>query len=102
MADLQEELSALRIQIATLTARIHRLEQRAGLMPEQTPQTTAGPPAPLRAPAVPPARIAEASPLPLRPSAGAATSARKHNEEELEGKIGKLWLNRIGIVAILT
>jgi len=101
MADLQEELSALRIQIAALTSRIHRLEQRAGLTSEPAQQATGGPPVPLRA-VVPPARIAEANPLPLRPSGSSATPAKKQTEDELEGKIGKLWLNRIGIVAILT
>jgi len=55
MADLQEELSALRIQIAALTSRIHRLEQRAGLTSEPAQQATGGPPVPLRA-VVPPAR----------------------------------------------
>ena len=99
MAELQEELSALRIQLAALTARIHRLEQRAGLTSEPPQPLTVGPPAPLRALA-PPVRTPEPSPSSLRPSS--ATPAKKQNEEQLEGKIGKLWLNRIGIVAILT
>ena len=41
--------------------------------------------------------------IPARPDAAAPKFAQtaQHSSENLEGTIGKLWLNRIGIVAIL-
>ena len=99
MADLHEELSELRKQVAALTARMDRLEQRApvGSGSADRTVTITRPPAP-------------AVPLPVRPlgvtppSLTAATlfTTSTNEPDELESKIGKLWLNRIGIIAILT
>src|SRR5580765_4426780 len=105
MADLHDEFVALRAQMAALTARLYRVEQRLGLESQQ-PQETPGavrevatrPPYPL----VPSPPMKTSEPLPISQPMFADSSAEPENEEgELEGKIGKLWLNRIGIVAIL-
>jgi uncharacterized membrane protein len=120
MANPQDELEALRAQVASLTARIHRLEQSARIEPSLTSGTVAAPaqPPPLitKAPAEE-ARIkilreeAERGPvppppmphIPQRPNVIAPkfAQATQRSSEDLEGTIGKLWLNRIGIVAIL-
>jgi len=100
MANPQDELARLNSEVASLTARIYRLEQRVGVeLPPQsvtpTPEAKKVPPSP---PAIP--AFLEATPVPpLQASAFSARSTRA--PEELESQIGKLWLNRIGICAIL-
>ncbi|HEU4413519.1 MAG TPA: DUF2339 domain-containing protein, partial [Candidatus Angelobacter sp.] len=114
MANPQDELELLRMQMAALTARIHRLEQRAGIEPvfqgtptqppaPQTSTSTTPPPPPvtvsqgdLKRVALPPMPA-----IPPRPVAGAPNYTQTQQSSDLEGTIGKLWLNRIGIVAIL-
>jgi uncharacterized membrane protein len=94
-----EDLRALRSQVAQLTARVYELERRAGVEAGAAAVTAAPPKAvpppppppvqpvmPAEIKATPPPRIA---PVPAREAA------------DLEGKIGKVWLNRIGIFAIL-
>jgi uncharacterized membrane protein len=124
MANPQDELEALRAQVASLTARVHRLEQSARIEPQITSGTTAAtapPPGPpiTRSPAEqtpinisredterrefplqPPPPMPQ---IPARPNVAApnSTQAAQYSPENLEGTIGKLWLNRIGIVAIL-
>lgn len=91
-----EDLRALRQQVAVLTARVYELEKRAGI--------EAGAPAP----AAPSAQAAVAPP-PLPPHAPAPQAIRppkiaslpERDTADLESKIGKVWLNRIGIMAIL-
>ncbi|HVH87843.1 MAG TPA: DUF2339 domain-containing protein [Terriglobales bacterium] len=102
MTDLRDELSALRAQLAALNARIYRLEQRAGFGPDSAKEPVPVPQAPVpRAPATPgPGQPAESSRM--HPTAPTFSVAPAKEEEELEGQIGKLWLNRIGIIAILT
>jgi uncharacterized membrane protein len=121
MANPQDELEALRAQVASLTARVHRLEQSAGIEPQFSGTTAAAtppPPPPITRPPAEEARIrvlreeAERGPvpppppmphIPARPAVAApklAPSAQR-SSEDLEGTIGKLWLNRIGIIAIL-
>src|SRR5438445_6349054 len=112
MANPQDELEALRAQVASLTARVHRLEQSAGIEPQfsgtpaaATPPSAGQPPIsvsredterrtfPLQPP--PP-------PMPHIPLAAPKFAQTAHrSSQDLEGTIGKLWLNRIGIVAIL-
>jgi len=106
MADLQDEIVALRTQVAALTARLHRVEQRLGLeseQPQEPPRLVreTAPKAPY--PLVPPPPPVKPSQPPSSPPPTFASSsaAPEKEQEELEGKIGKLWLNRIGIVAIL-
>jgi uncharacterized membrane protein len=121
MANPQDELEALRAQVASLTARVHRLEQSAGIEPQITSGTaiaaTPPPPPVTRPPAEqPPITIsradAERGPvpppppmphIPPRPNVAAPKFAQtpQRSSEDLEGTIGKLWLNRIGIIAIL-
>lgn len=120
MATPQDELEALLAQMASLTARVHRLEQSAGIEPQfsGTAATATPPPPSLTRPLAEEARIkilheeAERRPvpppppmphIPPRPNVGAPTFAQaaQRSSESLEGTIGKLWLNRIGIVAIL-
>src|SRR6476646_1689083 len=116
MANPQDELEVLRAQVASLTARVHRLEQSSGIEP-QISATTPPPPPITKSPAEE-ARIrvlreeAERGPIPPpppmphippRPNVAVPkfTQAPQRSSESLEGTIGKLWLNRIGIVAIL-
>jgi uncharacterized membrane protein len=120
MANPQDELEALRAQVASLTARVHRLEQSAGVEPQVsgTPAAATPPPISRSTAEQPPISVSRedtekrAFPLqppppmphiPARPAVAApklAPSAQR-SSEDLEGTIGKLWLNRIGIVAIL-
>src|SRR5512142_1245375 len=101
MSNPQDELAALREQLAALTARIYRLEQRTGIIPE--PQASR-PPAPTVSAPPPEARVpvlpAPMPPIPLRPEA-ATSAARPRATEGLESQIGTLWLNRVGIIATL-
>src|SRR5262245_50149188 len=98
MATPQEELDALRAQVAALTARVHRLEQGAGIQPPAVQAPAVAPPPPPLQP-VQPVQPKVSVPGPdflTRP-----VISRPQDTDELEGKIGKLWLNRIGIVAVL-
>jgi uncharacterized membrane protein len=95
MASIQDELQELRTQLAALTARIYQLEQKVGVEPREVPapgaptrETNAGITGPLPA-TVPP------------PQSHTAPKVRRAGPRDLEGTIGKLWLNRIGIIAIL-
>src|SRR5207248_9041387 len=110
MANPQDELAELRAAVAALTARIHRLEQRAGLNAQAQPEgpaTPSGIKPPTRTPttmpdAPPPApRLVQpfAEPPKLRVPKFATAATR--DGDGLESRIGKLWLNRIGIFAIL-
>ncbi|HEX7287179.1 MAG TPA: DUF2339 domain-containing protein, partial [Candidatus Angelobacter sp.] len=104
MATPQDELEALRAQVAALTVRIYKLEQKAGIEPQVFQGVTPAPPAaqvslprtpsPPQASAPPPPRASSTPPLSSYPPV-------RHETRDLEGTIGKLWLNRIGIVAIL-
>ncbi|HWG39224.1 MAG TPA: hypothetical protein VN658_01650, partial [Candidatus Acidoferrales bacterium] len=120
MANPQDELEALRAQMASLTARVHRLEQSARIEPQTSSGIpTATPPpinkSPLEQPqisisredaerrAIPTPPPPPMPHIPPGPDAGAPKfiQAAQSSSEDLEGTIGKLWLNRIGIVAIL-
>jgi uncharacterized membrane protein len=99
MASPQDyELEELKAQIAALTARIYRVEQKTGLtaVPAQPQAVPPPPPRPVAAPASVPPGIPGAAPQ-WRPSTLAAPADRP----DLESKIGQVWLNRIGIVAML-
>src|SRR5215470_2539661 len=107
MADHQDELTALRAQMVALTTRLQRVEERLGLGSE-APKSAAdvvgevapSPPYPL---VPPPPAVRPLGPTQTPPHTFQTSPAvsRKEEGEELEGQIGKLWLNRIGIVAIL-
>ena len=110
MSSPSDEIEALKIQIAALTARVYHLEQHgtgpveehlqgsaSGQFQEQPlpqsetlPQT---PSAPIVSSPVP------VAPRPFFPGSGTVHAARENTD--LEKKIGQYWLNRIGIVAIL-
>jgi uncharacterized membrane protein len=111
MASEQDDLAALRAQVAALTARVHKLEQQAGVDPLSAP----GIPAP-RPPVAPAPQIAvpDSATTPSRPTIppppppprapsfpSVGTFNRSTSSDDLEGQIGKLWLNRIGVAAIL-
>jgi uncharacterized membrane protein len=106
MANPQDELEALRAQVAALTVRVYKLEQETGIEPKEL-QPAASPPAtpPLlpETPRATPSPQAAASPPSPRPSSAPAFTYPpvRHDTRDLEGTIGKLWLNRIGIIAIL-
>ncbi len=111
MASEQDDLAALRAQVAALTARVHKLEQQAAVDPLVVPGTPVRPTAP-PIPQSPVASSEEPSrpivppPPPPPPRTSAFAYTRRVNDtggssDDLEGKIGKLWLNRIGVAAIL-
>jgi uncharacterized membrane protein len=122
MANPQDELEALRAQVASLTARVHRLEQSTGVEPQfsGTPAAATPPPPLPRSTAEQPSvsvsredterRAFPLQPppppmphIPPRPNVAVPKFAQKaqRSSQDLEGTIGKLWLNRIGIIAIL-
>jgi uncharacterized membrane protein len=119
MARPEDEIEALRTQVASLTARVYALEQgsvaASPAQPQAIPAQQAQPPAPplsgtmLQPPSAPivsqPLPPATAA-LPQRPQAprqpgNASASRAKREDTDLEKKIGQYWLNRIGIVAML-
>lgn len=91
MPNPQDELQALRADIAALAARIYRLEEKGGIAVQSRTEVAVTPP--------------EAQPTPPAPArplqAPSIAAAPRQETEEFESKIGKLWLNRIGIFAIL-
>src|SRR5690242_10735911 len=98
MANPEEELSALREQLATLTSRVYRLEQTLGTQAKQTEAqvpvpTQPGQPVSGAQQTVPPAtrdtilpKIPLARP-PLPPRA--SSTFHRAGDNELEGKIGR-------------
>src|ERR1700690_4324813 len=116
MAGPQEEIEALKSQVASLTARVYYLEQKSVSAPEA--QQQAIPAEQLEQPAPPPSgKMLEppsapivSRPLPAAPAALPRTSVQPsplsqsgttRGDTDLEKKIGQYWLNRIGIVAML-
>src|ERR1041385_2709962 len=108
MANPQDELEALRAQMASLTVRVHRLEQSAGI----EPQFSGTPAAPAPQPPISVSRedtegrafpLQPPPPMPPKPGVPPPKFAQmsQRSSQDLEGTIGKLWLNRIGIIAIL-
>lgn len=91
MSDTQRELEELRALVATLTQRVYRLEQAAGV--------SARPPAATTAPV--PDRVAPAQPPQTPISAGLeAALPERADAPSLETRIGSHWLNRVGIAAV--
>src|SRR3984957_723196 len=114
MASPQEEIEALRSQVASLTARVYHLEQKdAATSEERQQEFAAEQPAPLApsgtmlappsAPVVSHPRPVASAPIPHAPVQPARPSniGTARNDIDLEKKIGQYWLNRIGIVAML-
>ena len=109
MPSLQDELEALRAQVAQLTARIYRLEQilpahpvaepETSKAPEVTPSSSSSPEPSFRPPVIPPVPPV----IPAVPTGSTVYRPAEVQEEEgtLEKRIGQYWLNRVGIVAIL-
>jgi uncharacterized membrane protein len=102
MASSHDELEALRQQVAALTARIFRLEQRLGIAADAPPRA-------VPQPYVPPAAVPQAPPIAPLPgtlppaqhvAASSTQTAARPESGNLESKIGKVWLNYIGIGAI--
>lgn len=98
-----EDIRALRALVAALTTRVYELERRAGIaaapaVAVQAPTVPAAPPPPPLPPTaaqgIPPVSRPEVL---FRP----VISHDQSSTEDIEGKIGKVWLNRIGIFAIL-
>ena len=118
MPSREEEIEALKRQVAALTARVYQLEKLSGaayefahesVLPEQPHpptlpsgtmlepprESSTSHPFPGATTPLPPTRETQ-SQLNRRPIPGAT-----HAETDLEKKIGQYWLNRIGIVAVL-
>jgi uncharacterized membrane protein len=100
MANPQDELEALRAQVAGLTARVFQLEEKAGLAQKTSPPLV---------PKIPPPSVASTpAPGPVTASPPTAPAWRgtilappQKEQASLETRIGQQWFNRIGIVAIL-
>jgi uncharacterized membrane protein len=114
MAHPQNELDALRAQVAALTARVYQLELAWDASPEISRPVTA----PSIAQTVPPSAAAPPesqipsvsatphSPIPPPPpqpgfQLNRIASSARTEQGDLEKKIGQYWLNRIGIAAML-
>src|SRR5690348_2445999 len=99
----QDEIDALKTQVAELSGRLQRLEQQlsAGTAKREPAIPRAPQPPPLRSAAPMPAGTPAApqKPLPQRLAVPLASSAGE--VVNLERKIGQDWLNRNGIIAIL-
>ncbi len=116
MKSPQDELEALKTQVAALTARVFRLEQASGASsgPRQEPVpqpqqqrpdsplagTMLDPPSPQigTGPRPTPTPFLQ---QPLTQSQPNLFSASPREDAGLEKQIGQFWLNRIGIVALL-
>src|SRR5579872_6848620 len=102
MPSPQDEIEALKSQIASLTARVYQLETQRGAAPSRIPAveppspSASGPTAPPFVPVSPP------HPLPHAPATHSLRAAARatRDDTDLEKKIGQYWLNRIGIVAM--
>src|SRR5216683_838585 len=100
MANPQDyELAELKAQVAALTGRIYRLEQKTGIaasapQPQAQPQSAAPPPPPPVSAAMPSVAVPP-------PAFLASVPASEENRPNLESRIGQIWFNRIGIVAVL-
>lgn len=102
MSTPQDELEALRSQLAALTARVYQLEQNAGMVVEAPPKSglpTQETQAVSSAHDVAVRKEQITPPLALERGPRAVTVERE--TIDLEGKIGKVWFNRIGILALL-
>jgi uncharacterized membrane protein len=109
MASPQDDLDALKAQVAALTGRVYQLEQRGRVASEPRGQAPAPIPAgtmlqsPL-AQVIPGSSPSGLAPPPQQPAARPQPSLRysaPNGHADFEKKIGQYWLNRIGIVAML-
>jgi uncharacterized membrane protein len=87
--DEQDEIEALKAQIAALAARVSQLEQKIAAALEPRPR------------GIPQAGPQTGAALPPAPREHDALEAFIRKEINLEKKIGQHWLNRIGIIALL-
>jgi uncharacterized membrane protein len=98
MANPQDDLEALKAQVASLTARIYMLEQRLGVAAPPSSQPVRPVAAEPQKPLSPAATAPPSAPLPHPPLVAPVAVKPK---TDLEKRIGQYWLNRIGIVAVL-
>ena len=104
MAKNNDELEELKRQVASLTARVFRLEQASGTAVPEPIQETLKASEPARA--IPPRPSPPSAPHGLREHSGfgaflGAGASPKKDTQTLESQIGSQWLNRIGIIALL-
>jgi hypothetical protein len=118
MPSPQDELEYLKSQVAALTARVYALERKSGAAWEASPRpipieqpAPQAPPlgrtmlqpatAPVGSGPFPPASVPTPQTPRTPPQPGRlSNSGAKHQNTDLEKKIGQYWLNRIGIVNI--
>jgi uncharacterized membrane protein len=109
MAGPQDDIEALRAQVAALTARVYQLEQKGRMAPELQQPAPAPVPAESELGPFPVQSIsAPGPPVPTPPPGPPATqprpslrSAISKQDADIEKKIGQYWLNRVGIIAML-
>lgn len=99
MANPQDDLEALKAQVASLTARIYMLEQRLGVTtpsaPRPSPAVTAEPQKPI-------SELLSLSPRATVSGTPSPTPVAAKPKRDLEKKIGQYGLTIFGIVAVLT
>lgn len=113
MPSPQDEIEALKSQVASLTARVYQLETQRVAAPNRIPAVEPHPFAPTvpgqegqsaPSPTAPPSvSVPLPHPLPHAPATHSLRAAARatRDDTDLEKKIGQYWLNRIGIVAML-
>lgn len=108
MPNPEDELAALRAQVAALTARVHNLEVKAGVERQLYQGITPAPPVAQKAAESASETAAKTTAAPPPPRTQAVTppsfrtlSAAGRDTHDLEGTIGRLWFNRVGIFALL-
>jgi uncharacterized membrane protein len=101
MSTPQDELESLRSQLAALTARVYQLERNAGAIAAPPPRSDVS----TQEKTVSSDQDVTARPEKIPPRPLSAQRSRKFGAEneaaDLEDKIGKVWFNRIGILALL-
>jgi uncharacterized membrane protein len=96
----QSDLEEIRQNLAELSTRISRIEQRLRIEPQASP-TPSTQPAPIPPPNAVRAPALEVAAVPFSPVAKIPLRKPATPEADLESRIGSHWLNRIGIAAVL-
>jgi uncharacterized membrane protein len=102
MSTPQDELESLRSQLAALTARVYQLERSVGTTAAALPSGAGSTRETNEVSSEQDVTVqSEPAPPPLLPAQRIPNFAVENEAADLEDKIGKVWFNRIGILALL-